>query len=387
MQKLNSAESIRALACLAVVFSHLSLSFFPNLHHFDEHVQVATPISDWIHHSPFSFWFSGTAAVYIFFVLSGYILSFAIYRHADPAQRQNKIIHMFYKRYPRLAIPVLGSCLLTWLIFGFIQVDPQHVHPWLAEYLGQSVGFRQALYEGTIGAFLFGESSVNWVLWTMQIELLGSLLLFALLWIKQKQSSLFVLALMLLLPIVWLLWNETVFWGISCFLVGMCIYLYAKPLSLRWAIPMVLLGLYLAGIHDNSAAYQWLLPLGGERRYELGNIMAGILLVYSILMNAELSRALDCAALIKVGKWSFSIYVLHLPLMYVIAVPILNRLMAWGWSIDLALISTVLIFLLLLLLIAAIYSRYVDAWAMRLSQVLAQRLHSKTTLRSDLERG
>ena len=385
MQKINPAESVRALACLAVVFSHLSLSFFPNLHHFDEHVQVATPISDWIHDSPFAFWFSGTAAVYIFFVLSGYILSYAIYRHADPLQRQSKIIQMCYKRYPRLAIPVLGSCVLTWLIFRYIQVDPQHVHPWLAEYLSQSVGWGQALYQGTIGSFLFGQSSVNWVLWTMQIELLGSLLVFGVLWLKLQHFWWFLLALLLIPPVIWQFYNETVFWGISCFLVGMCIYLYAKPLSLAWAVPMLLLGLYLAGIHDNSAAYQWIIRIVGERSYELGNVIAGILLVYSVLMNSRLSRALDRPSLVKIGKWSFSIYVLHLPLMYLIAVPVLNRLLAWGWSHDLALSCTVLLFMLALLLIAAIYSHYVDAWAMRLSQSVAQRLQRKTQVRPDLK--
>jgi hypothetical protein len=33
--KINAAESIRGLACLAVVLSHLSLTFFPQMHHFD----------------------------------------------------------------------------------------------------------------------------------------------------------------------------------------------------------------------------------------------------------------------------------------------------------------------------------------------------------------
>lgn len=42
-QKINAAESIRGLACLAVVLSHLSLAFF----------------------------YSGTGAVFVFFVLSG----------------------------------------------------------------------------------------------------------------------------------------------------------------------------------------------------------------------------------------------------------------------------------------------------------------------------
>ena len=52
MAKLNAAESIRGIACLAVVFSHLSLSFYPYLHHFDTSEK---PENQWvylIHHSP-----------------------------------------------------------------------------------------------------------------------------------------------------------------------------------------------------------------------------------------------------------------------------------------------------------------------------------------------
>ena len=42
--KLNAVESIRGLACLAVVFSHLSLSFYPYLHHFDDHDQATNAL-------------------------------------------------------------------------------------------------------------------------------------------------------------------------------------------------------------------------------------------------------------------------------------------------------------------------------------------------------
>ena len=114
MVKLNSAESIRGLACLAVVFSHLSLSFFPFLHHFNP-AEVST--STWqslIHHSPFAFWYSGTAAVFLFFVLSGFVLSYAILR--KPAQAEFKIKSMLIKRYPRLAIPAVISCLVVWVV-------------------------------------------------------------------------------------------------------------------------------------------------------------------------------------------------------------------------------------------------------------------------------
>ena len=87
--KINSAESIRGLACLAVVFSHLAMSFFPYLHHFDPNEVTDLAWVDAVHHSPFAFFYSGDAAVFVFFVLSGYVLSYATLR--KPEQFHEKI--------------------------------------------------------------------------------------------------------------------------------------------------------------------------------------------------------------------------------------------------------------------------------------------------------
>ncbi|TCM65797.1 peptidoglycan/LPS O-acetylase OafA/YrhL [Acinetobacter calcoaceticus] len=376
MQKLNAAESIRGLACLAVVCSHLSLSFFPDLHHFDLPLQAPTSWGDWIHHSPFGFWFSGTAAVYVFFVLSGFLLSHAIYRVADssaePQALNFKVKNMFYKRYLRLAIPVLGSCLLTWLIFNSFSVDAQHTRPWLAEYLGQQVELSQAFYQGTIGSFFFAQSSVNWVLWTMQIELFGSFLLFALIYLQQKSQLGYYLGLLLFGLISFLYLSEGLFLGLSCFVIGMLIYRHATRLSWGMAVLMLGLGLYLAGMHDSSYSYQWLFKLVGPPSYEYSNYFAGILVVYSILMSPRLSTLLDRPSLVKLGQWSFSIYLLHLPLLYLICVPILNQLIHWQWQPELALSIALLLFMCGLMLSAAMYSRYVDGFAIWSSQKMAQ---------------
>ena len=72
--KINAAESIRGLACLAVVLSHLSLTFFPQMHHFDLSVVPQYPFFDQLYHSPFAFFYSGTGAVFFFFVLSAIIV-------------------------------------------------------------------------------------------------------------------------------------------------------------------------------------------------------------------------------------------------------------------------------------------------------------------------
>ena len=177
--KINAAESIRGLACLAVVFSHLAMSFFPFLHHFDP---TETTDLNWVyqvHHLPLGFLYSGDAAVFVFFVLSGYVLSYAILK--KPEQFQSRLKSMMVKRYPRLMIPALTSCLIIWATLSIIDIDSRHVGLWLQAFAQQDFSFKTALYEGTIGAFLFSDSNINWVLWTMTIELMGSFVLFFLL--------------------------------------------------------------------------------------------------------------------------------------------------------------------------------------------------------------
>jgi peptidoglycan/LPS O-acetylase OafA/YrhL len=112
MNKLHSAESLRGLACIAVVFSHLLGTFYPQLHSFYESELPKFELAETIYNSPFTFLYSGTGAVFIFFVLSGYVLTLSSLKSTDYFKRFKVSI---VKRYPRLAIPALFSCLLMYL--------------------------------------------------------------------------------------------------------------------------------------------------------------------------------------------------------------------------------------------------------------------------------
>ncbi|WP_173910125.1 acyltransferase [Acinetobacter sp. Marseille-Q1618] len=372
MQKINSAESIRGLACLAVVLSHLSLSFIPYLHHFDANDIANNQLIYAIHHSPFAFWYSGTAAVFIFFVLSGYVLSYAICK--VPEQITFKLKNMWIKRYPRLMIPALISCLIIWLVFNTIQIDSSQVGGWLQAYVTQDFSLKTAVYEGTIGSFLFAESSINWVLWTMTIELLGSFTLFILIYLKQLHTAIFVLGSVAFAGLA--LWwrGEGFFYGISSFIIGMYFYFYGRQIPLFIAIILLIFGLYLAGAHNSSWSYAWLYAQIGERTYEYSNFFAGIFIVYSILMSQALSRFLDKPVLIWLGKLSFSVYLLHLVLMYLICIPVFNLLLNLGASYLFSVVLASLIFIAVTLFVAAFYSHYVDQLAMTSSQKLAKYL-------------
>lgn len=369
MAKLNSAESIRGLACLAVVFSHLSLSFYPYLHQFSPEDRARGAWDHFMHQSPFAFWYSGTAAVFVFFVLSGFVLSYAILRNANVPR---KVAEMAIKRYPRLAIPAFFSCILAWIALSFTDIDSNLVNGWLQAYATETITFKQAVYEGSLGAFFFASSTTNWVLWTMQLELFGSLLLFAIVLVHHYKPSMFIPA-SLMLPCLTLWMGESFFLGMCSFVIGCYFYLYGRKIPLLLGIIMLVLGLYFAGAHNNSHAYHWLHSILGKRTYEYGNFLAGILIVYSILMTPRISEALDKKALVYLGKLSFSIYLLHMMFIYLTCIPVFNYLRHLHWSYDSAVIGAVIICLSAIFIASAIYSKYIDQFSVRCSNYISKK--------------
>lgn len=368
MSKINAAESIRGLACVAVVFSHLSLTFLPFLHNFESVDSSGVAWIDWLHHSPFGFLYSGTGAVFVFFVLSGYVLSYAILRKDDIPL---KIKAMSLKRYPRLAIPAGISCLVAFAILS-IPVDTSNIlGNWMQKYGVSSPTLLNALYEGFLGSFIFGYINTNWVLWTMQIELIGSFVLFALLYIYYINKKLFI-PVAIISPMPFVTISPVVALGIYAFVFGIFIYLYGKKIPTIISILLLIAGLYFSGVNSTSNSYALFTSILGTKTSILLNFAAGICIVYSILMNEKLSKVLDKKPLVKLGALSFSIYLLHIPLIYLIAVPIFNLILNLSNSYVFSAISSSIILIIITLFFSYFYSKYIDT----LSITVANRIES-----------
>lgn len=382
--KVAAAEGIRGIACFMVVLSHLSLSFFPYLHAFDQSRMPAHALELWIHHSPFAFFYSGTAAVYIFFVLSGYVLSYALMARGDTLY---KLKSMCFKRYPRLMLPALGSCLLLWLAFTTLQPDGRLLNEWIDVFGNHAGTFGDALYDGSIRTFWNGYSEYNWALWTMKIELVGSLIIFALVYALHRGWSLWwmtPLAVVVsyalirlvpfnidnLLPLNALDMFENSL-EILSFLFGMLFYCYASKIGFKLALIFLLIGLYFAGVHDDSLSYQWLTPWFNDRAYNFLCFLSGPFIVGSILMNEQLSAFFSTRIPVFLGKISFAAYLNHLLIIYVVGIPFFNLLhqLQVNHTLD-ALLSCGLV-LLIIVLFSERYYRWVDQPTMRLTNKLA----------------
>lgn len=369
MSKINAAESIRGLACMAVVLSHLSLVFYPYLHRDKQSGLPNYEFTYYLHHSPFNFIYSGNAAVYVFFVLSGFVLSYAIQNKGQNTER--KILSMSIKRYPRLAIPALLSVLMYWACFH-LNLNVHNASIWAARFGTQTGSIFDAFYDGTIRSFIFGKSNYNWVLWTMQVELFGSFLIFLLNYLILKNRIL-TLIVAIISTILSVLISLKFALGITCFVLGMFIYFYGKKISLKLSLPILILGLYLAGTHNTSYSYQWIYGLFGNNSYAWMTVVSAPLIVYPILMSEEISKALDKKWLVFLGKLSFSIYLLHLLIIYLIGLPLYNLMLpVFGFLIS-SIIASILT-ITVSILVAIPYSHYVDDFSIKVGKAIESKV-------------
>lgn len=150
----------------------------------------------------------GHLALYVFFVLSGDALSLSF----TDSRRDTLSARVVLKRYFRLAGPVLFACAITYLLmrlglnFNSAAGDIVQRSDWLGAFLQFEPSFAKMLRYGLISVFTdgVGPTSYNPFLWTMSIELAGSLLVFCLFPIKRcLRNELFALSVATLY--LWLL--------------------------------------------------------------------------------------------------------------------------------------------------------------------------------------
>ncbi|ADV13461.1 MULTISPECIES: acyltransferase [Mesorhizobium] len=272
--------------------------------------------------------FNGGSAVYLFFVLSSYVL---VKRYFQTSKAQDLRLGAI-KRLPRLAGPVLvttlASCIIFKLDLYFIK-DAAAVtqSDWLRSFGNASkvlspetASFADAFLQGAWRTFIYGDNYYDSSLWTMTVEFWGSMLTFA------------------LAPIVFFLqgrWTLS-FWVCIAAVVFLALqvsyFLCAFPASLllypllamdfrpnRWvrgAMVMVSLALLgyagsAVGIYRPFAVLDVASDVG--LRQACVAIPASVMLVYAVLSVDEPLSWLSGKVARFLGDLSFPLYLVHVP--------------------------------------------------------------------------
>lgn len=193
--KFAELEGLRGAAAFVVLLSHLRLTFF-----IEESNALRTHLGD-VPGRVFEALLDGNFAVWLFWTMSAFVLSLRFHETPDPEKSKKILISAATRRYPRLAIPVLASVVLAWALLRcglmtntlLAEEFGSKYHGWLGSFYLFEANFITALKTATWQSFFsyHSSSTYNAVLWTMEIELIGSLFLFAFLALFGKHPSRF----------------------------------------------------------------------------------------------------------------------------------------------------------------------------------------------------
>ena len=311
-------DSIRGLAALTVINEHFVIAY-------------GLPCKDALcqqilDYSPLHIWWDGGAAVSLFFVLSGFVLSLKYFRSGPSIDLNNlQLLPYIVGRLFRIWLPyialVIGSCFLYRYIFDASVIKT--VLPstdWINNlWRSHPLSFIDVLHE----SFLLKLPPVVVLLpqaWTLSIELALSLLLPIGLLLVEKGTTWLVFFTLLL---VFLL-------GVSPFLIhflaGLMLARYATHivayLSQRpWVRRVVLLaGLLLYTSGDT-------LPKSvGETFVWLSSGLGASLIIMVALSSIRTQAALSNTLLHQMGKVSYSAYLIHIAVLICVTPTLLSGL-------------------------------------------------------------
>jgi peptidoglycan/LPS O-acetylase OafA/YrhL len=316
-------EALRGIAALIVVLDHSITGFLPKYYGY-----IPGLAKDRLQGSIFYCFFNGSAAVCLFFVLSGYILT----RRYCASGDVRILLKGAVKRWPRLAGPVFVTTLASYALFFFHLYDFQKAgvksgSPWLAAFANgftqisgtdatiHSIHYWNMLQQGLFFTFFRGDWLFDSSLWTMHPELVGSFIAFGVapILLESVKSSIWITVWLIVMTLLILHFvrPDLVAFPIG---VGMAVLLPRNyALRLRFAVPAFLLALYLLGYPNfASGAYAIFRTLDAGGMPGVYPQIAGAAILISLFEILPQLRAVFSGKVSAfVGELSFPIYLVH----------------------------------------------------------------------------
>ncbi len=331
-QKVAYLEGIRGVASVLVVFCHMIATFF---------VDYTSTISNALGKYPnevkkiilyfLSSFVDGNLSVHVFWILSAYVITIKLFKSEKLAE--DTLIQYTAKRYFRLLIPCFCSVIFAYLLLANNLIYNLDLANKLGKgysdgWLALSYNFKPNLFLAIKSALLdtFFDynpmTTYNNVLWSISIELYGSFLLFGLFGITGKTDKRHLLYVGLLIILIfahkgWLL----------CFFLGFILSDYKFSGSKANYYNLIH---KLSSFLDKFSLISILLLLMfwvfGKIllsrfyvHYEIHNALISFIVLFLISETEALRNFFSLPFFVWLGRVSFGIYLLHIPILFSIS--------------------------------------------------------------------
>ncbi|MDZ4090808.1 MAG: acyltransferase [Arthrobacter sp.] len=362
--RVTQLDGLRGIAALLVVACH-ALSTLPGIGDvvYGNRSAELTTAETWAVFSPLHFLWNGTPAVHVFFVLSGFVLVLPFTRPGAAG----RWAQYYAKRFFRLYLPAWASLAVAVALMAIIPRSASPLQsPWADIYVTDpSVG--QVLKDGLL---LLNASTINTPLWSLKWEILFSLLLpiYVLIALRGRRFWHVKIGLALLLAAVGALQDVEWLSYLPIFVIGAVLGAEReriRELTQSWP-GFVWFFVAAAGIFLANA--EWISPEQPIPGVEAVVTVGATLIVLLFVSCRSAKRLGDTAVAQWLGRVSFSVYLVHLPIILA-GVTLLRSV-----SLPLALAVSVAASFMA----AELFYRYVEQPSHRLSMAVGRAVGRRT---------
>ena len=313
-------DGLRGVAALVVVFHHALLVVPELAAPYMTGFESVSGLYFWLLYSPLHVGWAGTEAVYVFFVLSGFVLARSVMRSS-----QFDWIAYFPSRLVRLYLPVVGAVAFAAATIAIVPRVGQ-VSSW--------VSFHPATYTVTTIlqdlVLIDGTSNVVSPLWSLQWEVLFSLLLPAIVVVARGRWFAVTVVLALTLTTIGFFTGVLFVAFMPMFVIGVALayhWGYVESASARIAQRRSGAFIWLAVVGSSAVmlcSYWLLYPIAANSTLLIPLtrpivVVGAVLLVIAAAMWAPLKALLSRRLFQWLGLISFSLYLVHEPVIVALA--------------------------------------------------------------------
>lgn len=371
--RIPQIDSLRGLAALNVVFAHFVAAFLPSLL-LGNYPSITSHPQDysWLHVLQWpglNVMFNGHFAVMLFFIISGYVLS----ESRSTTHFKTRLNTRFWGRFFRLTPLVTVTVTLSYLLSSaglYFNADVTALNPeldWFGRYI-PAISFLEYVKIALFKGVLLGDSRLIPPLWTISIELYGSLLLIGFLMVAGRRN---LLTKVILVGAILLLVTPQHFLYMTCFFVGGLMRFYNLKFH-KLHLSLLPLSLYFGSYQSSSMWYNFLPPmsiLGNEKDFYN---MLGAVLLFAMTLSGKLNFLLLSKPAIFLGRISYALYLVHFIVLCSIgSLLYLNELNGWLLPINLAAYLTCSI------IISVPLTKYIDEPSARFARSIGQTIDGR----------
>ena len=375
-------DSLRGIAALIVVFTHYLGAFLPYSAFASQgHYRQQFPFENLFFYPPFGLIIAGHFAVCLFFILSGYVLS---YNYLGEPRNTKKLLIAILKRPIRLGGVVLFTVILgayLWyagFYFNDAIADISRSKPWFSDLWNGGFDFKAFLKN--ISRSLFSHSELyNKSLWTIQVELYGSILVFlVLLFASHFKYRLVIFAFF----IAFFMHSFYQGFFLGVFIADLVKHKPLKiPTGIKKACELFLFVLFIYfSSYPHYASYEYLVNhtiysfLPNDAGFEGGYPMLAALLFFCfICLNNKIKEYLNLSLFKFLGQISYGVYGVHILVIGSISSWLFLKLYVELGYVN-AFLFVLISGLLFIICLGYLMTRYIDKPAIRLSNFTSHKI-------------